>query len=70
MVRALRRPRVAAADALPPYVFALVSLDGGPTIMANVLADDLAQVAVGRRVRLAGPVAVESGRAGARFVLD
>lgn len=54
----------------PPYVFALVSLDGGPTIMADVLADDLAQVEVGRRVRLAEPVHVGSGRSGARFVLD
>jgi hypothetical protein len=54
----------------PPYVFALVALDGGPAIMANVLADDLADVAVGRRVRLAGRPAPEQGRAGARFVLD
>lgn len=54
----------------PPYVFALVALDGGPTIMANVVADDLAAISVGSRVRLAGPPAVESGRGGARFVLD
>jgi uncharacterized OB-fold protein len=54
----------------PPYVVALVALDGGPTIIANVVTDDLSQVAVGQRVRLAGPPAVVSGRGGARFVLD
>ena len=35
-----------------PYVFALVALDGGPTIMANVVVDEPDDVAVGRRVRL------------------
>jgi uncharacterized OB-fold protein len=53
-----------------PYVFALVTLDGGPTVQANVVADDHAELAVGRRVRLAGRPAPEQGRAGAQFVLD
>lgn len=59
-----------AFAASTPYVVALVALDGGPTILANVLADDPADVDVGRRVRLAGPPAVTSGRGGARFLLD
>ena len=54
----------------PPYVVALVALDGGPTIMANLVTDDLDDVAVGRRVHLAGRRAPDEGRAGAQFVLD
>ena len=54
----------------PPYVVALVELDGGPTIVANVLADDHALVAVGSRVRLVRRPAPAQGRAGAQFVLD
>jgi uncharacterized OB-fold protein len=54
----------------PAYVFALVTLDDGPTVHANVVADDLADVAVGRRVRLAARPAPAQGRAGAQFVLD
>jgi len=54
----------------PPYVFALVALDGGPTIMANIVSDDVASVQVGRRVSLTARPAPEQGRAGAQFVLD
>jgi len=35
-----------------PYVLAYVSVDGGPTLMANVVAADLSQLEVGMRVRL------------------
>ena len=53
-----------------PYIFALVALDGGPTVFANVVTDDLADVAVGRRVHLARRPEPEQGRTGAQFVLD
>ena len=58
------------------YVFALVSLDGGPTVMANIVADDPDEVRVGARVRLRDPAtrpreaAAGSGRRGAEFVLE
>lgn len=52
------------------YVFALVALDGGPTIMANVQSDDLGAVRVGSRVRVVGRPAADEGRYGALFVLD
>ena len=51
-----------------PYVFALVALDGGPTIMANVVTEDPDAVFVGRRVRLADGTASGSGVVGARFL--
>ncbi|MCA0329017.1 MAG: Zn-ribbon domain-containing OB-fold protein [Actinobacteria bacterium] len=54
----------------PPYVLAYVSLDGGPTIMANVVADDPAALAVGARVRLRPRPAPATGRAGALFAVD
>lgn len=54
----------------PPYVLAYVSLDDGPTIMANVVADDPAGLVVGARVRLRRRPAPESGRAGALFAVD
>jgi len=50
-----------------PYVFGYVSLDGGPTIMANVVGDDALDVKIGDRVKLiAPPEPVEVGAA--RFV--
>lgn len=54
----------------PPYVLAYVALDGGPTIMANVVADDPAQLDVGARVRLRPRTVPDSGRAGALFAVD
>jgi len=54
----------------PPYVLAYISLDGGPTIMADVVADGPSQLAVGARVRLRPRPVPESGRAGALFALD
>jgi uncharacterized OB-fold protein len=53
-----------------PFVVALVSLDGGPTIVANVLADDVDELAVGRRVSLVPRPAPERGRSGAQFSLE
>jgi uncharacterized OB-fold protein len=55
---------------LPPYVLAYVSLDGGPTILANVDARDLDNVTVGRRVRLETRPRPVTGWAGACFALD
>jgi uncharacterized OB-fold protein len=54
----------------PPYVLAYVSLDGGPTIMANVVADDPGSLAVGARVRLRPRPTPATGRAGALFAVD
>lgn len=54
----------------PPYVIAYVSLDGGPTIMANVDARDLDSIEVGVRVRHVPRPRPEVGRAGALFVVD
>jgi len=53
----------------PPYVLAYIALDGGPTIMADVVADGPA-VAAGARVRLVHRPAPEAGRAGALFMVD
>ncbi|MGD9955698.1 MAG: Zn-ribbon domain-containing OB-fold protein [Candidatus Nanopelagicales bacterium] len=53
----------------PPYVLAYVALDGGPTIMADVVAGDAA-LEVGARVRLVHRPAPETGRAGALFAVD
>lgn len=50
-----------------PYVFGYVTLDGGPTVMANVVGDDALDVKIGDRVKLiAPPEPVEFGAA--RFV--
>lgn len=54
----------------PPYVLAYVATDDGPTIMANVSADDLDRLEVGSRVRLVASGRPEQGRRGAMFVLD
>ena len=54
----------------PPYVLAYVALDGGPTIMADVVADDPAALQVGARVRLVRRPAPGTGRAGALFAVD
>jgi len=50
-----------------PYVLAYITLDGGPTIMGNVVGDDALEVKIGDRVKLiAPPEPVEQGAA--RFV--
>lgn len=54
----------------PPYVLAYVALDGGPTIMANVVADEPAELAICARVRLLPRPAPAGGRAGALFGVD
>ncbi|NNH03951.1 DNA-binding protein [Microbacterium ulmi] len=41
----------AFADA-SPYVLAYVSLDDGPTVLANIVGDDALDVAIGDRVAL------------------
>lgn len=51
---------------VPPYVVAYVSLDGGPTVMANVVDVDPAEVSVGMRVRLVSK-ADEPGAVGILF---
>jgi uncharacterized OB-fold protein len=53
-----------------PYVFALVTLDGGPTIMANIVVGSPEDLVVGRRVHLAGRREPDLGPAGAVFVPD
>lgn len=53
------------ADAAP-YVLAYVRVDGGPTIMANVVDIEPGQVRVGMRVRLASR-GDEPGSVGALF---
>lgn len=50
-----------------PYVLAYVTLDGGPTVMANVVDIEPAQVTVGMRVRLRLQE-VEPGTVGMQFV--
>lgn len=38
-----------------PYVLAYVSLDGGPTVLSNLVGPGMSDVAIGDRVRLAAP---------------
>lgn len=52
---------------IDPYVLAYVSLDGGPTVMANVVDIAPADVTVGMRVRLRAQEA-EPGTVGMQFV--
>lgn len=49
-----------------PYVLAWISLDGGPTVLANVTAADVSQVRIGARVVLASGVASDEGASGQR----
>ncbi len=57
---------VEAFAAIGPYVLAWVSLDGGPTILGNVIApqDDLR---IGMRVRIVEPRDPERGQRGPVF---
>ncbi len=57
---------VDAFAALGPYVLAWVSLDGGPTILANI-AEPPGDVRIGMRVRIAVPPAAEGPRRGPVF---
>lgn len=59
----IHRPPAPAFAARVPYVVALIDLEEGPRMMANVVGDDARQVAIGDRVRVtferrAGDVAV------------
>lgn len=56
-----RGPERFTADG--PYVLAYVSLDGGPTVLSNIVGDDGLAVAIGDRVRLVAPE--EPGAVGA-----
>lgn len=38
-----------------PYVLSYVSLDGGPTVMSNIVGEDALDVSIGDRVRLVAP---------------
>lgn len=38
-----------------PYVFGYVTMDDGPTVLANVVGDDALEVSIGDRVRLTLP---------------
>jgi uncharacterized OB-fold protein len=49
-----------------PYVLAYVALDGGPTVLANVIPDEGRRVLIGDRVRLIPSGGDETGAA--RFV--
>lgn len=52
-----------------PYVLAYVVLDGGPTVLSNIVGEDALEVAIGDRVRIATPT--ESVEYGAlRFVRE
>ena len=48
----VRRAPLAAFAARVPYVIALIELDEGPRMMANVLGDDALSVAIGDRVKV------------------
>lgn len=50
-----------------PYVLAYVSLDQGPTVMANIVDIDAADLTVGMRVRLRSQEA-EPGTVGMQFI--
>jgi uncharacterized OB-fold protein len=52
-----------------PYVLAWIELDGGPTILADVVAPDLGQVVVGAPVRLV-PRAGDGVRVGPVFSVE
>lgn len=49
-----------------PYVLAWVSLDGGPTILANI-AEEPDSVRIGQRVRIVTPEAADGPRRGPVF---
>jgi len=42
-------------DDVGPYVLSYVALDGGPTVMSNIIGDGALDVAIGDRVRLVAP---------------
>ncbi len=44
-----------ARRADPPYCIAYVTLDEGPIILSNILADDLSSVSIGQRVAAVFP---------------
>jgi uncharacterized OB-fold protein len=48
----MRRAPLAAFAALGPYVVALIELDEGPRMVANVLGDDALAVKIGDRVQV------------------
>ena len=52
-----------------PYVLAWIELDGGPTILGNLVASDLGRVVVGASVRLASR-AEEGVRVGPVFSVE
>ena len=64
-----RRPATPWFAALVPYAVALIDLDEGPRMMSNVLTDDLAELRIGRRVRVVFDELDEDITA-ARFVLE
>lgn len=51
----VHRPAAGFEDA-GPYVSCYVTLDGGPTVLANVIGEDRLATAIGDRVRLVAPV--------------
>jgi uncharacterized protein len=60
-------PAFAAAS---PYVLAYVTVDGGPTIMANIVDVPPEDVRIGMRVKLRSPGPATPGTGGARFEPD
>ena len=46
----IRRAPIAAFAAQTPYVIALIELDEGPRMMANIIGDDALSVRIGDRV--------------------
>lgn len=48
----VHRAPTAAFAAVAPYVIALIDLDEGPRMFANVVGDDAFEVAIGDRVRV------------------
>lgn len=50
-----------------PYVLSYVTMDGGPTVLSNVVGDDCLRLSIGDRVRLIAPDAPVSAGA-LRFV--
>ncbi|TQM76742.1 Zn-ribbon domain-containing OB-fold protein [Thermopolyspora flexuosa] len=59
----VHRPDPAFAEAVP-YVLGYVSLDGGPTIMANVAGVPFDRLEVGMRLRLRAPEGGADGPVG------
>lgn len=48
----VRRASAPAFTSRVPYVIALIDLDEGPRMMANILGEDALTVAIGDRVKL------------------